>query len=174
MQRIRLAFWVYLPLYVFLTTVQYSSGFLYIWSIDSTPSDNFVSDEWAVVIAFNTAKMLLASALCFAALNFSWQLKKIVKVTQEQYGEQDPGVKRTKMIFWFVRSLAITFFVSGLILNIIKPVIFLYLARHRDKHIDEYTWVKSWSILVNTAYQVVINLQQLMILSFYYRLDQRS
>ena len=78
------------------------------------------------------------------------------------------------MIFWFVRSLAITFFVSGLILNIIKPVIFLYLARHRDKHIDEYTWVKSWSILVNTAYQVVINLQQLMILSFYYRLDQRS
>ena len=97
-----------------------------------------------------------------------------MRATQEQYGADDSGVKRTKMIFWFVRSLAIIFFISGLILNIIKPNIFGYLQNRRDQKLDAYTWVKSWSILINTAYLVVLTAQQLMILLFYYRLDQRS
>ena len=78
------------------------------------------------------------------------------------------------MIFWFVRSLAIIFFLSGVILNILKPFIFIHLYRNKDSHADDFTWQKSWSVLINASYQVVINIQQLMILLFYYRLDQRS
>ena len=65
-QRIRLAFWIYLPLYLFLTTVQYASGFFYVWQIEA------VTNEWTVVIVFNLAKFVLASTLCLAALSFSW------------------------------------------------------------------------------------------------------
>jgi len=73
-----------------------------------------------------------------------------------------------------VRSLAITFLVGGLLMNVGKPLLFLLLSSPQNKHKDNYTWAKSWVTLIVTFYIIVINVQQLLILLFYYRLDQKK
>lgn len=75
--RIKLAYRLYLPIYIFLTSVQYACNFLYLWSMNEKFRLS-LSFELGLVICSNGVKMLFTGTLAFFALRFSSELKEIV------------------------------------------------------------------------------------------------
>ena len=59
-------------------------------------------------------------------------------------------------------------------MNVAEPLVFLYVSKMDRTHKNDYTWAKSWGSLIETCYLINTNVQQLLILLFYYRLDQNS
>ena len=76
----------------------------------------------------NFSKLALTSILYIASLRFGCQLKRIMKEATREYGLKDPHVKQLAMTYWFVKWLIITFIVGDLIVNLIKPIIFIEIA----------------------------------------------
>lgn len=82
--RIKLAYRVYLPLYFILASIQYTSEFIFLWSMDNSSGEPKAFQDTELVVAFSSGKFLLTSALAFAALSFAMELKNIIRAAAEQ------------------------------------------------------------------------------------------
>ena len=88
-KRIKWAIIIYLPVYMVLTAIQYTSTNLYLYTksenLQSNPRDYFIA-----ILASNISKLALTSVLYYASLRFASHLKKIIEdASQEQGGLQD-------------------------------------------------------------------------------------
>ena len=96
------------------------------------------------------------------------------KTLARQQGAHDPDVKRLQMTCWFINRLVLVYIIGDILCNLLKPIIFITIFENMTTSLDAYTWAKSWSLVITMIYLIEINLQQLLILLFYYRLDQQQ
>jgi len=76
------------------------------------------------------------------------------------------------MTYWFILRLAIVYFIGVCMCELLKPAIYVTIQTDGNlSHLDNYTWAKSLSLLIQVFYLIETNLQQLLIILFYYRLD---
>ena len=111
------------------------SEFLYLWSFNNE-NLQFRHTDWIIIIAINAAKFALTSALSLVALRFACQLKKIVREAVKQYGKDNPSVRKLAMTHWFIWRLVLTFFLTDLVVNVIKPVICVLLKNDQTGKLD--------------------------------------
>ena len=88
-KRIKWAIIFYLPVYMVLTAIQYTSTNLYLFSesenLQSNPKNYFIA-----ILVSNFSKLALTSVLYYASLRFASHLKKIIEdASLEQGGLQD-------------------------------------------------------------------------------------
>lgn len=163
-----------LPLYIMLTSGQFLTELAFNRSI-SQANTEFIESIVPYIIMINIVKFILTTLLSITSLRFACQLGNILKaLSQEEGFVADRNLCKLQMTYWFVIRLAICFLVGDIFCNLIKPVIYVTLADGTHQPLDPYTWAKTWSVCVQIVYLIEVNLQQLLILFFYYRLNEQQ
>ena len=81
-----------------------------------------------VIAVFSAIKLALTSVLYVTSVRFASQLKKIMVSVSREYGLEDQHVKRLAMTYWFVKWLVIMFIIGDLTVNVLKPIIFIFIV----------------------------------------------
>lgn len=154
-----------------MTTGQAICEYFYLYGIKHKSTDY----EDKIVIGFvslNTAKLILTTSLLIVSCRFASQLNKIIGENRRYFGETDPHVLNAKVTFWFVKRLVIAYMIGDILCNVMRPVVLISVTRGDVHGLDPFTYAKSWFMIINSIYVLQVCSQQLLILHFYYRVDQ--
>jgi len=157
LRRVKTAVWIYLPTYIALTCAAYILDLVYLLSFDH--KQIIVKSYYmSLLLTFNLLKFLLTLALCLASLGFARQLKKIVRAATRQYGEANASVRKIQITYWFIWRLVLTFFFGVVLITLMEPVVVFFLAKGDSGHLDSYTWVKTWQVVIQICQMTTVNI----------------
>lgn len=125
-----------------------------------------------VIIVLNVIKFAMTSILCACSACFAKTLKSQVASLVKRCGSSHPEVKRLQISYDYILRFTIVFAISVLFVNLLQPTLFISIEEWSDlKDLDDYTWTKAFSMTSMTFYMVEVNVMQVLILFFHYRLD---